>query len=240
MSVHPRVCGEQCSRRRLLRVSFGSSPRVRGTVCRVTFDDQIPRFIPACAGNRSSDGDPDPCWSVHPRVCGEQLILKPLSRAACGSSPRVRGTGSGFGAAVLGNRFIPACAGNSDKVPIMLDKASVHPRVCGEQQSPPSRIVPDAGSSPRVRGTVGTGNPPIEPFRFIPACAGNSHAVFILPLSQQVHPRVCGEQIAASFQNHVVIGSSPRVRGTANRCSPILANVRFIPACAGNRESGVS
>ena len=50
-----------------------------------------------------------------------------------GSSPRVRGTGRQAGLPQLGDRFIPACAGNRDSSVRLLASASVHPRVCGEQ-----------------------------------------------------------------------------------------------------------
>ena len=49
--VHPRVCGEQIRTSEQIRVSRGSSPRVRGTDdVRASQSIQF-RFIPACAGN---------------------------------------------------------------------------------------------------------------------------------------------------------------------------------------------
>ena len=51
-AVHPRTCGEQTSRRVLMRTAIGSSPHVRGTVCRALSPLSSPRFIPARAGNR--------------------------------------------------------------------------------------------------------------------------------------------------------------------------------------------
>ena len=50
-----------------------------------------------------------------------------------------------------------------------------------------------------------------------------------------VHPRVCGEQAKAPSSTTTSIGSSPRVRGTGSNPTPIIAALRFIPACAGNR-----
>src|SRR3546814_1561071 len=72
-----------------------------------------------------------------------------------------------------------------------------------------------AGSSPRVRGTVGQaeGNAPDR--RFIPACAGNSRLRPKFLPDPTVHPRVCGEQGQAIAWAHYTGGSSPRVRGTA-------------------------
>src|SRR3546814_5859470 len=51
-SVHPRVCGEQAERIARVHQYGGSSPRVRGTVVVVEFEQNLIRFIPTCAGNR--------------------------------------------------------------------------------------------------------------------------------------------------------------------------------------------
>ena len=53
---------------------------------------------------------------------------------------------------------------------------SVHPRVCGEQLSITANKMSVSGSSPRVRGTVAEFFLRQAECRFIPACAGNSHA----------------------------------------------------------------
>ena len=70
-TVHPRVCGEHSSQRQPLKAKGGSSPRVRGTHChRVGLAGQN-RFIPACAGNTTAQGQSPHLEPVHPRVCGE-------------------------------------------------------------------------------------------------------------------------------------------------------------------------
>ena len=152
--VHPRVCGEQVPAWPWQKPCAGSSPRVRGTVSDRRQFDIVDRFIPACAGNSAQLFGRPSANTVHPRVCGEQLILISRSWLRSGSSPRVRGT------EVLGKirtgsmRFIPACAGNRSTGWCVLATVSVHPRVCGEQ-SPGRRICwRIGGSSPRVRGTA--------------------------------------------------------------------------------------
>ena len=120
-TVHPRVCGEHASRHRPLRLSPGSSPRVRGT--RLPWDAirRCERFIPACAGNtRASRG---------------------RRRAACGSSPRVRGTRLVVRPELNQRRFIPACAGNTRCASLSTRDRPVHPRVCGEHR--PQELVRD-------------------------------------------------------------------------------------------------
>ena len=97
----------------LAGATTGSSPRVRGAP--PWPDDRAPagRFIPACAGSTVPVTAPSPAPTVHPRVCGEHMILLIQSITILGSSPRVRGalTWSGF---IFGlTRFIPACAGST-------------------------------------------------------------------------------------------------------------------------------
>ena len=71
--------------------------------------------------------------SVHPRVCGEQKPVAITASAGSGSSPRVRGTENGHLIDQRGQRFIPACAGNSTLSDSQIGLKAVHPRVCGEQ-----------------------------------------------------------------------------------------------------------
>ena len=216
-------------------VQSGSSPRVRGTARFAPWCPTSTRFIPACAGNRSylekvGDGSP-----VHPRVCGEQVLDSKKAGIANGSSPRVRGTVSRDWYESSETRFIPACAGNRWVVqPNHLD-STVHPRVCGEQLTACGTKEIGAGSSPRVRGTVDLLDFLVCQARFIPACAGNSHAHELAWSKLPVHPRVCGEQSVESAHLAILDGSSPRVRGTGLTVFELEEVLRFIPACAGNR-----
>ena len=73
--------------------------------------------------------------------------------------------------------------------------------------------------------------------RFIPACAGNSFRSVSVCFCVAVHPRVCGEQTGHTSGLSFAAGSSPRVRGTGERQAAIVARIRFIPACAGNRPT---
>ena len=74
MTVHPRVCGEQKRSGRTGVLLDGSSPRVRGTVTTPEWRDNVWRFIPACAGNRTNGRSTRGTPAVHPRVCGEQYV----------------------------------------------------------------------------------------------------------------------------------------------------------------------
>ena len=233
--VHPRVCGEQTDGRRTGLFEVGSSPRVRGTDSGSGASRGRWRFIPACAGNRINKLRIITCYTVHPRVCGEQSSPITIEPGSAGSSPRVRGTESIRRLPPIGDRFIPACAGNRKMTSIWQSMRSVHPRVCGEQ----SAVLPDQrpinGSSPRVRGTDFNGGSVASAGRFIPACAGNSSLMTGWGSIRTVHPRVCGEQCVCVCV--CVCGSSPRVRGTALDRKISQVGLRFIPACAGNSRN---
>ena len=111
---------------------------------------------------------------------------------------------------------------------------SVHPRVCGERDAQDLLSDAQAGSSPRVRGTVRADDPEGDLCRFIPACAGNGARKRAGKRTSPVHPRVCGERAVRHHPGRVCAGSSPRVRGTGVVDHDQFARERFIPACAGN------
>ena len=152
-----------------------------------------------------------------------------------GSSPRVRGTVSRLHRWLIGRRIIPACAGNSGTGHERASPDPDHPRVCGEQHGPCMRLTVRAGSSPRVRGTAIKALHHRMPSRIIPACAGNRRITPTPTTMSADHPRVCGEQMLRFATPRMIIGSSPRVRGTAEAAFTSRHIERIIPACAGNR-----
>ena len=68
-----------------------------------------------------------------------------------------------------------------------------------------------------------------------PACAGNSDVLFSYNINSRDHPRVCGEQMGGGWLAWILLGSPPRVRGTAQMQDFNADNQRITPACAGNR-----
>ena len=180
-------------------------------------------------------GRPQP---VHPRVCGELGYRNQGALLSDGSSPRVRGTRRSRGNRGASRRFIPACAGNSTSDHRRAGATTVHPRVCGELQDGADEGLNEGGSSPRVRGTLATRDHYRRHDRFIPACAGNSQLSAGGRRSDSVHPRVCGELPPRFHRVLHFAGSSPRVRGTPTPEALTHINHRFIPACAGNSDTG--
>ena len=212
VTVHPRVCGEQDLAPIDQKLPVGSSPRVRGTALLPVPGTSRSRFIPACAGNRSSGLSQSSAITVHPRVCGEQLVPIVGRVGAAGSSPRVRGTAATSGRNLSLCRFIPACAGNRSETRTETVRCPVHPRVCGEQIKFSGDRRLNDGSSPRVRGTDQAVSPNCLSKRFIPACAGNSVGINHNDMMRPVHPRVCGEQRFRS-RNYDHESVHPRVCG---------------------------
>ena len=88
-----------------------------------------------------------------------------------------------------------------------------------------------------MRGTAGRTRLPQTPSRFIPARAGNGSHFQIRNSRPPVHPRACGERWFICHGFSLLVGSSPRVRGTARLDRSRLIKIRFIPARAGNGKS---
>ena len=234
LAVHPRACGEQSTTYWPHLPCRGSSPRMRGTGCRVFRVHGPRRFIPAHAGNRRSSLASRPASAVHPRACGEQDDEGEPHFSSSGSSPRMRGTGRARRFPLLKHRFIPAHAGNRSAFRRSSSVISVHPRACGEQNALLSILAPAPGSSPRMRGTgvfLGVGR---LVSRFIPAHAGNRRQARRRRRDSAVHPRACGEQHRDPADLANECGSSPRMRGTGAASFLVRKVNRFIPAHAGN------
>ena len=171
-------------------------------------------IIPAYAGNTFGDSYTLPDTGDHPRVCGEHFssVLKP--RSIRGSSPRMRGTRDQPATERPLPGIIPAYAGNTMRVYVTGAGSEDHPRVCGEHPVIQRILETIAGSSPRMRGTPWMPLP-LWPCRgIIPAYAGNTCGFSTRFSNHWDHPRVCGEHYRIVRIVAVILGSSPRMRGT--------------------------
>ena len=194
----------------------------------------VERFIPAPAGNAWLIPSPHLAPPVHPRACGERRIAVSTSMPVIGSSPRLRGTLMFRLPLFVGQRFIPAPAGNASAVAIHVPGSTVHPRACGEREHRSFAFLTGFGSSPRLRGTRLSVWLPVCASRFIPAPAGNARTPSPWTRTSPVHPRACGERSAPWLKSSMITGSSPRLRGTPVTFGAGVAWDRFIPAPAGN------
>ena len=193
----------------------GSSPRVWGTGHARDAAAAQHRFIPARVGNSPRRCARHARSPVHPRACGEQCLVPGDHTRDGGSSPRVWGTEPELGAGGAQDRFIPARVGNRPHPRQGSARQTVHPRACGEQAAFVPQTIEEAGSSPRVWGTVLlllADQPAVH--RFIPARVGNSPQNSPRHRPRTVHPRACGEQGARGLGLGGDGGSSPRVWGT--------------------------
>ena len=193
----------------------GSSPHERGTGVRAARVRVAWRFIPARAGNRLGALASDKSVTVHPRTSGEQMRCTNRPCSHVGSSPHERGTGNTWLAGRLYIRFIPARAGN--------------------RMAPGGTYTAPSGSSPHERGTVRAASAGSGRRRFIPARAGNRRPSMAMAMPAGVHPRTSGEQVTSNCGSARLSGSSPHERGTVVQFRRIGAQLRFIPARAGNR-----
>ena len=92
---HPRAGGEHYAPVARVEHPTGSSPRWRGTPCRIIAYPYVRRIIPALAGNTSALAVRQHRLSDHPRAGGEHSFLATPNCNQCGSSPRWRGTLAG-------------------------------------------------------------------------------------------------------------------------------------------------
>ena len=156
--------------------------------------------------------------TVHPRWRGEHVPLQLQVLEPDGSSPLARGTRDRGADQQRQNRFIPAGAGNTTRCTRGPGRHAVHPRWRGEHLKTQYR---DMASE-----------------RFIPAGAGNTSARCRYCASAAVHPRWRGEHTVTLCRCCTSAGSSPLARGTHHLAARRHPLSRFIPAGAGNTETG--
>lgn len=158
-------------------------------------------ITPAYAGSTvsflTSNGSP---WN-HPRVCGEHISNPVGVITIVGSSPRMRGTPKGAATAQGGHEIIPAYAGNTRGQGAWSWWAWDHPRVCGKHGQVHAKPVLRTGSSPRMRGARGYRSEVLGVVRIIPAYAGSTCTMLMVPPSRWDHPRVCREHTTKNGGN---------------------------------------
>ena len=236
---HPRVCGEHFRQLSAAQKRAGSSPRMRGTPLAKILLFALHGIIPAYAGNTCLPLAVPTPKRDHPRVCGEHFGTARGGGTHRGSSPRMRGTRAVCcdGDDRIG--IIPAYAGNTHSPSDSSHWIRDHPRVCGEHTEGTSKTANWQGSSPRMRGTRTPASRESVQNGIIPAYAGNTHVEERTYSSCRDHPRVCGEHASVPALSHLVLGSSPRMRGTPSGMGDVDVRRGIIPAYAGNTTGAV-
>ena len=230
---HPRACGANLHTVTPRSNMPGSSPRMRGKPGRGRPIRARIRIIPAHAGQTDGECRNSANHADHPRACGANLASRRFHHGLSGSSPRMRGKHDRYGHAVAQRRIIPAHAGQTALSSSSLVNATDHPRACGANGGLPMAFSWLTGSSPRMRGKR------VEPVcdgaevRIIPAHAGQT-----APNRQDAcpcpdHPRACGANRRYGRFSTRPVGSSPRMRGKRPVHHRVHADLRIIPAHAG-------
>ena len=111
--AHPRVCGENASKKQNKPPATGSSPRMRGKPLFQVLALAEPRLIPAYAGKTFVHSHGCRSTRAHPRVCGENNGGGPFAYRVGGSSPRMRGKQDVDSQPAASIRLIPAYAGKT-------------------------------------------------------------------------------------------------------------------------------
>ena len=91
------------------------------------------------------------------------------------------------------------------------------------------------GSPPHVRGKDTIHSRATVHKGITPACAGKRSVDGNARLSEQDHPRMCGEKQYWHLPYQLRPGSPPHVRGKARVVMESLASAGITPACAGKR-----
>ena len=88
----------------------------------------------------------------HPRACGANASECSDPDCVGGSSPRMRGKLTANAVIRLTMRIIPAHAGQTWRADASTTACPDHPRACGANMTGTAMLLPNAGSSPRMRG----------------------------------------------------------------------------------------
>ena len=149
---HPRACGANASECSDPDCVGGSSPRMRGKPPYGHAPLEHARIIPAHAGQTRSRSPHSSPYPDHPRACGANVTVDGGGQPVAGSSPRMRGKLTANAVIRLTMRIIPAHAGQTWRADASTTACPDHPRACGANMTGTAMLLPNAGSSPRMRG----------------------------------------------------------------------------------------
>ena len=136
-------------------------------------------------------------------MCGNHSNTNVGLMGETGSPPRVREPHPRVCVHPATAGITPACAGTTRRD---------HPRVCGNHPTASCRVMPFAGSPPRVREPLFNVDNMRSETRITPACAGTTSKLISASLILRDHPRVCGNHGQYRRGLRRQRGSPPRVR----------------------------
>ena len=207
------MCGDNCNYIRLQLVSSGSPPRVWGQHPLYLARTRCRRFTPTCVGTTTVWLKITAGTSVHPHVCGDNLLSAVHVALSPGSPPRVWGQPISKSSVVDPTRFTPTCVGTTSALIPYTQGSTVHPHVCGDNSIIPLSIIAPPGSPPRVWGQRQIPAALLAPSRFTPTCVGTTPRPQCSAAAFSVHPHVCGDNAFKHAKTRPANGSPPRVWG---------------------------
>ena len=149
----------------------------------------------------------------HPRSRGVYGRGTSVIRSADGSSPLARGLRHPGDADSGEDRIIPARAGSTLSLLLLIPIKRDHPRSRGVYAALYCREMKLMGSSPLARGLPVDGGGNFSRVRIIPARAGSTTCRTSHPRALWDHPRSRGVYHTSSWTVISVVGSSPLARG---------------------------
>ena len=148
----------------------------------------------------------------------------------------MRGKPGANGAVVMGERIIPAHAGQTPRPRATPTARTDHPRACGANRRCAMVRQLAYGSSPRMRGKLSPTTSRYNFPRIIPAHAGQTAPYVHRTFCRADHPRACGANVSALSKIISISGSSPRMRGKRYGTASHNPQGRIIPAHAGQTD----
>ncbi len=211
--AHPRWRGAHAREQWWIDGWEGSSPLARGSPDGLGEDREGDGLIPAGAGLTRRPPTASSRRRAHPRWRGAHAAYNAYAAGNQGSSPLARGSRPGLPAARPGRGLIPAGAGLTMSMWLL--------------------VPPPEGSSPLARGSRSDRVRRRDVRRLIPAGAGLTCASSTTAFQHAAHPRWRGAHRAALRRLMARDGSSPLARGSLD--GPVVGAVLvgLIPAGAG-------
>ena len=215
----------------------GSSPLTRGKLSAEKPDFLTGRLIPAHAGKTPGRRGGVPRARAHPRSRGENATAAASGDLPDGSSPLTRGKPKQALRTSRRGRLIPAHAGKTVFIIVVVATETAHPRSRGENMCRRSRWPRSWGSSPLTRGKLpGKQGLHLRP-RLIPAHAGKTGMPSTESSRDSAHPRSRGENLKQVARDVNKAGSSPLTRGKLSHGWWGAFSLRLIPAHAGKTRT---
>ena len=158
-------------------------------------------IIPTRVGTSSNRLFPFLFPMDHPHACGDKKIPTPIPSRTIGSSPRVWGQVCTSRRFIVCNRIIPTRVGTRENLQRFYPMKQDHPHACGDKTAPEVKVVPIAGSSPRVWGQVKNSMPLGFVPGIIPTRVGTRVLRCVFGIGKRDHPHACGDKTKEIKEN---------------------------------------